>query len=196
MRQNYALVSTNENFVVFRNDSAKPYVSATTRTCVFLGDIHQSPQLALALEAKHFTLVHDVARERLHNVEQIYEAGSLLYPPVTPSQVLPLSDVRLSRENSQLIRIIFSSPQPCVAVIAESYYPFWRAEVDGKPAEVLRVNCAIMGVEVSSGVHEIMLRYEPPRIYAVAGVVTVLGFVAGLVVATRTVYVKASRGPK
>ena len=59
-------------------------------------------------------------------------------------------------------------------MISESYYPFWHAEVDGKPTDVLRVSCALMGLNLPAGPHQIVLRYEPPRAYAVAGVVSLL----------------------
>ena len=58
------------------------------------------------------------------------------------------------RENEQRVRIHLNAPRDCLAVIAESYYPYWRAEVDGKPAEVLRVSCALMGVNLPAGTHE------------------------------------------
>jgi uncharacterized membrane protein YfhO len=96
-------------------------------------------------------------------------------PPLTPSQPLPLGEVQLVRDRAGLIRIKLRAPQNCVAVIAESYYPFWRATVDGQPADVLRVNCGLMGVSLTGGNHEIVLRYEVPRSYAVAGIISVLG---------------------
>ncbi len=67
-----------------------------------------------------------------------------------------------------MVRIQLTAPSACLAVIAESYYPFWHAEIDGQPAEVLRVSCGLMGVEVPAGSHTILLRYQPPRVYAMA----------------------------
>ncbi len=79
-----------------------------------------------------------------------------------------------------MVRIQLTAPSNCVAVIAESYYPFWHVEVDGQPAEVLQVSCGLMGVELPSGSHTIVLRYQSPRVYAMAGVISIgtllLGF--------------------
>jgi uncharacterized membrane protein YfhO len=79
-----------------------------------------------------------------------------------------------------LIRIHLTAPSSCLTVIAESYYPFWRAEVDGQPAEVLQVSCGLMGVELPAGSHTITLRYQPPRVYALAGVVSVGALLMGI----------------
>ena len=41
------------------------------------------------------------------------------------------------------------------------YYPGWVAEVDGRPARVLRANVLFRGVEVSEGRHVVVFRFEP-----------------------------------
>jgi hypothetical protein len=182
-RQAFPVAHEDDDFAVFRNDTAHPYVSATTKLCLFTGDFRRSPQLALALSGKNYTLVHDGPRQ-LH-YERTYDDYSATFPPVPESAPLPLGDVQLTRENSQTVRIKLNAPQDCVAVIAESYYPFWHAAVDGKPTEVLRVNCALMGVPLPAGSHEIVLRYQPPRIYGLAGVVSALTLLTGIFVAVR-----------
>jgi uncharacterized membrane protein YfhO len=93
---------------------------------------------------------------------------------------VPLRDVQLTRENSQLIRLQLTTPSTCLAIISESYYPFWHAEVDGQPAEVLQVSCGLMGVELPAGSHTIALRYQPPRVYAMAGVISVATLLLGI----------------
>jgi len=177
-RQAFPAVVENDDFLILRNDGAHPYVSATTRVCTYTGDLAKAAPLALTLTAKHFTLVHDVD---FPEAAKTYDDTTALYPPVVESAPLPLSYVQLVRENHQRIHINLTAPRDCVIVIAESYYPFWRAEVDGKSAEVLRVDCALMGVKLTSGTHDIVLRYQPPRAYAIAGIVSLLGLLAGVV---------------
>ena len=46
-------------------------------------------------------------------------------------------------------------------VIAESYYPGWRATVDNHPAAVLRANYISQGLVIIPGKHKVELRYEP-----------------------------------
>ncbi len=86
----------------------------------------------------------------------------------------------MTRESDELVRIKATAPTNCLAVIAESYYPFWHAEVDGQPTEVLRVSCGLMGLDLKSGAHEIVLHYEPPRSYAASGAVSIVALLAGI----------------
>lgn len=173
--------SENEDFIVFRNDTAHAYITAYARPCSYTGDVRESAQLALALAAKNFPLVQEY---KPAGTVAAYDGKSPTYPPGGDGVVVPLSDVTLEREKSGLIRIKLTTPSSCVAVIAESYYPFWRAELDGKHVEVLRVSCGLMGLELPAGRHEIVLRYEPPRIYAAAAAVSLitLACCAGLMV--------------
>ena len=130
LRQIFPVAHEDDDFAVLRNDAAHPYVSATTKACLYTGDVRRSAQLALALATRNFTLVHNV---KLRNVEKTYDEDTPPYPPATESAPLPLGNVQLTRESSHVIRIKLTAPSDCVAVIAESYYPFWRATVDDRP---------------------------------------------------------------
>ncbi len=113
-------------------------------------------------------------------MRKLYGEDSSQFPPVNESAPVALSDVQLTRENSQVIRIQLTAPSACMAVIAESYYPFWHAEVDGQSAEVLQVSCGLMGLELPAGSHTIVLRYQPPRAYAMAGIISVGTLLLGI----------------
>lgn len=51
---------------------------------------------------------------------------------------------------------------PAVAVLQQAWYPGWRVEVDGAPAELLRTNYAFMGVRLPAGAHEVDFRFAKP----------------------------------
>jgi hypothetical protein len=59
-------------------------------------------------------------------------------------------------------------------VVSEGFDDGWRAEVDGRSAEVVRVDGTQLGVVVADGHHRVELRYRTPGIRA-GGVLTVLG---------------------
>ena len=186
-RQTYPVFSENEDFVVFRNDAARPYITAYGRACLYAGDVRKSAAIALALSAKNWPLVQarepsvsEVPNAIAQKYEKTYGEDSSPFPPLNEAVPVPLTDVQLTRETSQTIRIHLTTPSSCLAVIAESYYPFWRAEVDGQPVEVLQVSCGLMGVELPAGSHTIALRYQPPRVYAMAGVVSVATLLLGI----------------
>jgi hypothetical protein len=46
-------------------------------------------------------------------------------------------------------------------VVAESYYPGWRATIDGQPATILRANYLSQGLVMSQGKHTVEFSYEP-----------------------------------
>ena len=69
---------------------------------------------------------------------------------------------------------------PGVLVLAESWDPGWSAEVDGRPARLLRVNHAEMAVPLGDGPHRVLLRYRAR------------GFVPGLVAAALAALTLAS----
>lgn len=180
-RHTFPIALENTDFVVFRNDAAHPYVTGYARACLFDGDIHNSPPFALELEARNWPLVHGTARADAVKYESVYRDGETPKWPLLNGEVVPFTDVQLAREDAQRVRIRLTAPRDCLVVIAESYYPYWHAAVDGKPTEVLRVSCAFMGVNLPAGAHEIVLRYEPPRGYALAGVLSGLALVGCLV---------------
>jgi uncharacterized membrane protein YfhO len=45
-------------------------------------------------------------------------------------------------------------------VLADPWYPQWRVEVDGRPAELLRVDHAFRGVRVPAGSHRVTFTYQ------------------------------------
>jgi hypothetical protein len=47
-------------------------------------------------------------------------------------------------------------------ILSETYYPGWRAEVDGKPSGLIRADYVLRAVCVPPGDHQVTLIYDPP----------------------------------
>jgi hypothetical protein len=62
------------------------------------------------------------------------------------------------------IRIVTDAARPALLVVAESWYPGWRATLDGKPVEVLRANYLSQGVVVPAGEHTVEFEYQPEAV--------------------------------
>jgi uncharacterized membrane protein YfhO len=59
------------------------------------------------------------------------------------------------------IKIDVTSSQDAWLVLADTWYPGWRAAVDGEATEVLHANFLFRAVRVPAGVHEITFAYRP-----------------------------------
>ena len=69
-----------------------------------------------------------------------------------------------------------------VLVFSEIYYPGWTATVDGKPAELGRVNYILRALQLTPGKHEIVLDFHPATVKATETVASVAGIVLLLIV--------------
>lgn len=69
-----------------------------------------------------------------------------------------------------------------VVVFSEIYYPGWTATVDGKPAELGRVNYVLRALKVEPGKHEIVLDFHPQTLKTTEGVAYAAGGILLLVI--------------
>ncbi|HEX2192766.1 MAG TPA: YfhO family protein [Acidimicrobiales bacterium] len=74
-----------------------------------------------------------------------------------------------------------SGTRPSLVVVAETNFPGWSARVDGRPAPVLEVDGAFLGVPVPAGTHVVTLAYHPPTAVVLGRLITA-GTLAALVV--------------
>lgn len=63
------------------------------------------------------------------------------------------------------IKYAVSTDKKQLAVFSEIYYPAgWKAFVDGKEVEIRKVNYLLRGVEVGAGNHEIVMKFDIPKL--------------------------------
>jgi hypothetical protein len=65
-----------------------------------------------------------------------------------------------------------------LAVLADTWFPGWRATVDGRPAPVIEADGALRGVVVGAGEHRVEMDYRPASVW-IGGGMSLLG-VAGV----------------
>jgi hypothetical protein len=85
---------------------------------------------------------------------------------------------------------------PSLLHISRTYHQSWKAELNGVPAEVIRVNHALMGVPLTqSGEHRVVLRYRPAIVRLAAGISLVTwGVVVLLTVIAAVLHIRGARG--
>jgi hypothetical protein len=97
--------------------------------------------------------------------------GSITATQQTSAHVLQ------ARFANQSISIQTEGPAASLLVISQTYYPAWRAYVDGQPTKIWRANYAFQAIEVPAGRHQIRMAYEDTRLLAGA-VISGLGLLA------------------
>lgn len=77
------------------------------------------------------------------------------------------------------IRIEVTAARRGVVVLSESSYPGWRASINGKPANIIRLNYLFQGIEVEPGKQQIIFEYQPPlfRLFLFISSFTILLFI-------------------
>ena len=57
---------------------------------------------------------------------------------------------------------VINSDSESILVITSNFSPYWKARVDDKPAPIMPVDHAFIGIEMPPGHHSATLTYEPP----------------------------------
>jgi uncharacterized membrane protein YfhO len=72
-------------------------------------------------------------------------------------------------------------------VLTDSWFPGWKATVDGKNAPIHRVDYLIRGVSVPAGAHTVEFRYQPLswRIGWIVSLAALLAIVAATAIGVR-----------
>jgi hypothetical protein len=74
---------------------------------------------------------------------------------------------------------------PGVLVVSEGWDPGWQAEVDGRPARVLRVDQACLGLLLPEGAHRVLLRHRPRGLLSGLALAALTGAALGLTLLRR-----------
>jgi hypothetical protein len=65
------------------------------------------------------------------------------------------------RDDPDAVTVQLDAEYDSLLVLTDSFYPGWRAWVDGDPAPIYRVNYGFRGIPVPAGEHTVELRYDP-----------------------------------
>jgi hypothetical protein len=82
------------------------------------------------------------------------------------------------------IKLKATATTPSILLLNDRYDPNWQVYVDGKPAELLRCNYIMRGVQVPAGQHDVEFQFRLPvkmlyiNIAAVVVGIALLGYVA------------------
>ena len=72
-----------------------------------------------------------------------------------------IAKAEVTKHEPNGLEIHTASAAPSVLVLSENYFPGWRVNVDGQPAQLLRVNYNLRGVALPAGEHVVSFQYRP-----------------------------------
>jgi hypothetical protein len=79
----------------------------------------------------------------------------------TGSSSQPPGSAKISEYEDERVVVSVGADRPALLVLTDSWAPGWKATVDGRDADVQRVNYLIRGVAVPAGEHTVEFRYDP-----------------------------------
>lgn len=91
-------------------------------------------------------------------------AGNIALPETVPASSSPgIASITSFRPEEITLR--YTSATPGLLVLAEAWFPGWRATIDGQPTAVLPANGWMRGVFAPAGSHEVSLSFRPIRLW-------------------------------
>ncbi|MFB3828397.1 MAG: hypothetical protein ACE15B_16630 [Bryobacteraceae bacterium] len=82
-----------------------------------------------------------------------------------PREPLARGEVRVLSYAPRAVLLETDAAGPSFLVTSETFYPGWRAAIDGRPAELVMTNGAFRGLAVPGGRHRVAMRFAPAILY-------------------------------
>ena len=103
-------------------------------------------------------------RIMMSQLSQMHNQAVMLAPPPPVQPCEGNDSVELLEHGAD--RVLIRANLSCngMVVLSDTYFPGWRARVDGQAASIYEVNAAMRGVLVPAGAHSVTLRYRPPAV--------------------------------
>jgi hypothetical protein len=112
----------------------------------------------------------------------LFDAREVVYLPLEAQQQISASgassaEINSSHFSAHEVSLDVSAVEPTLVVIAQSFFPCWRAYVDGHATKLWEANHAFQAVEVPGGRHQVVLKYRDNWFHtgAVISGITLLG---------------------
>lgn len=90
--------------------------------------------------------------------------------PEAPS-LAPGDTVYMTRYTPNSVEYKATTARGGIGVFSEIYFPWgWKATIDGKPADIARVNYVLRAMAIPAGSHDITMTFDPDSIHVSEGV--------------------------
>jgi len=105
-------------------------------------------------------------------------ASVIVNSPIEPSQTAlgqSAGTVSITAYKPKEIKLSANATSNSVLLLNDHWSPHWRVSVNGQPAELLRCNYVMRGVQLAPGQHNIVFRFEPPNTWLYVSLSSLLG---------------------
>lgn len=96
------------------------------------------------------------------------EGGSL--PRALEATALPPGRILAQRQKWNSVELDVDIQHPGLLVVNQTWFPGWKATVDGRPEEIFRANFNFRAIQVRPGDRLVRLEYKPWRFFAGASI--------------------------
>ncbi len=92
-------------------------------------------------------------------------ATTALVEAPAASQLNGTGEARITRYEPNRIDVLTKSDGPSILILSENHYPGWRAYVDGRFVDTLRVDYNLRGAMLPAGEHTVEFVYRPKSVF-------------------------------
>ena len=105
-------------------------------------------------------LLGRMSQESFDPLVESYVEGD---PGFIPAPDAPARGIaaEILRDDPRVVELRATAAAPGLAVLADTFYAGWQADVDGRPASVVATNHLFRGVPVPAGMHRVRFEYRP-----------------------------------
>ena len=175
-------------------DAGSPVVGLMNTRALLSREALDAPGLRPAGEAAGYRIYENLRVlprfflvSRVRSVRNLAEAGALVRAPgFDPSAYAVIeapgeaSGTLSAAPDSGVVRVVAyqatrilletESAAPAFLVAVESYYPGWKASLDGRPTRLYAADAGFRGIRIPAGRHAVEMRFVPGTLYGAAGV--------------------------
>jgi hypothetical protein len=102
----------------------------------------------------------------MERFDELHSEAVMFDPaPALPPCAAPADSVQLKEDHGSRVSLSVRLSCPAMVIVSDTYYPGWRAFVDGAPAQIYSVNGAMRGILAPAGAHSVTMRYRPMTVY-------------------------------
>lgn len=87
-------------------------------------------------------------------------------PPSQPPTTGPVGTASITSDRDLEVEVEVDAHRSALLILADTWYPGWRARVDGADAPMLRADGVLRAVAVPAGSHVVSFRYRPASLLA------------------------------